>query len=132
MGVGGRVTQALSKCLERVLSVLGSGDRENQSLLWSSPCHVQEMQEETDDKKQEPAPSPLPAAHTVPVLASPLSELAVPHPGLSAQVGAGRGIPKAPLPGVGWVPCGGVCADLALEPGQWSLKPARAFLSNVT
>lgn len=86
---GGRVTQALSKCLERVLSVPGSGDRENQSLLWGSPCQVQEMQEETDDKQQEPAPSPLPAAHAFPALASPLPERAVPHPGLSAQVGAG-------------------------------------------
>lgn len=68
-----------------------------------------------------------------PVLASPLPELAVPHPGLSAQVGAGWGIPEAaPLPEVGWVLCVRGCADQPPEPGQWSLKPTRAFLFNVT
>lgn len=43
---------SLSKCLERVLSVRGTGHRADQSLPGSSPGQVQEMQEETDDKKQ--------------------------------------------------------------------------------
>lgn len=45
------VTQSFSKRLERVLPLLGSGDRDDQFLPQSSPRQVQEVQEETDDKK---------------------------------------------------------------------------------